>query len=99
MTGEAHWFPVAVVLVGLLAVGALWFFASSPREFKQTGWHSVVCPKSGMTFGVLALRDHGKQSWVDIVSCSQFFPRTSVTCAKGCLEQLNGKLVTLRTGS
>ncbi len=99
MTGEVHWFPVAVVLLGLLAVGALWLLAGRGEAGEDSRWQQVACPASGTTFGVLAFRRSPTMAWNDVLSCSRFLVPTQVTCDKACLQTLNGHLVPLRSES
>ncbi|MHB8420383.1 MAG: hypothetical protein ACYDCL_20110 [Myxococcales bacterium] len=80
---------MAVVLLGLLAVGSLWFFVPGRGRADRTQWSSVVCPQSRETFALVILRHPSSERWVDVLSCSHFFPTTRVTCDKLCLRELN----------
>lgn len=85
MTGEAHWFPVLLVVLGGVAIfGGGWFLSRARYRREQ---RRVVCPSLSKTVDCTLVQNVGSGVWTDVAYCSVF--ERAATCKKECLEALN----------
>lgn len=90
MTGEANWIPIAMVLVGGLAILA--FAASSSLWFRylRREQRRLVCPASGKPVLCEVVKDTRTGEWTGVLRCSAHRNPDDVRCSMKCLANLDG---------
>ncbi len=88
MTGEAAWLTPALLLVGVLFVAGLVAVAKAMKGFRRV-LRTVECPTLAKQASLVVLQNEATGRHTDVLTCSAL--RGPVTCAHGCLEQLEEK--------
>ncbi len=86
MTGEAHWFTLAVLLAG--AAGTLLIATFSFLLGRRYVIHRrrFVCPVRDEAVETTMVRDEKTGEWTSVLSCSAFPDPEHVTCEQKCLK-------------
>jgi hypothetical protein len=92
MTGEAHWFEVALVVGGGAAIAAYVWFAARTESLVLRQRLNFTCPVMRVRVGATLLEDLRSDQYTDVKRCSgwQHFWKP---CAKACLAPLNKGLI------
>ena len=86
MRGET--IVLVVVMIGALVVLAVDLAFGIRRRFRVRALYSMSCPARGVRVRCTVLQDAGGVVG-DVASCSQFHPRSEVTCDRTCVAYLN----------
>ncbi len=89
LTGEAHWFPILVTLLGAGFVAALWAATALRDRAYRRQRHAIACPETNAAVDLLLARDLVEERWTDVLECGRFSPASRVTCTKSCVRLLN----------
>lgn len=82
MTGEAHWFPVAAVLVGAIAILVLgWVLVRLVGRGLEDREQKLICPMSNREANLVLTYDLRKNRWSGVQACSELaFPECGHPC-------------------
>lgn len=89
MTGEAHWFPVALVFGGAVLILIAGFLLSRVgRELKSEA-RLLDCPLAGGTFQGVIVRNTRSGEVTGVEACSAFQEPSKLACHGECVAELN----------
>jgi hypothetical protein len=83
MQGEAHWLPLAIVLLGAAAILAgVWIVTWSARSVRLART-AVPCPKHGRDAEIVLITDAKTGHPIGVDTCS--LVNGMITCDRACL--------------
>jgi len=86
MTGEAHWLPVAVLLVAALPVAYLWFRSwREERKYRVEETHVRCRARGNQLADCTLVRDAKTGEPIGIRECSARADAAALNCGKTCL--------------
>lgn len=91
MTGEAHWFTLALFLAFAVGMGTYAVFSwLSTRRYQGRQRH-IVCPLTGKEVDVLMVFDARTSRWTGVHMCSGW--KSGTTCDLQCVDLENRRAV------
>lgn len=88
MTGEAHWFPPLMVVLGGLGVLLLGYVMSRAGQYLRRVRRHLDCPVRHHDVKCTLVQERTSGRFIDIERCSEFENPAAVTCKKTCLTTL-----------
>ena len=85
MTGEAHWLPIVLMLIGAGGIVALLAGSQYAWRHFRAEERQVVCPKQQRVVEAVVVTDDRTGQTTGVRRCSGLRNPDDVTCAKSCV--------------
>ena len=89
MTGQAHWFPILLLVGTSLVIYAIWRALRRIDRGLRPVRTEFTCPATGRTVQVVAVQERATGYFTGIRECDAFQRQDDVRCSQTCVKALN----------